>query len=228
MAILIVDDERDLREIMAFNLLRAGFDTMEAGSAEEAMPIMCSRDNGVELILLDVMMGGMSGFEFAEALREKGIETPVIFLTALSQEMDLLKGFSVGGDDYIAKPFSVAEVVARVKAVLSRTMQQSSKEIKVGNITIDVEQKSVEILGTVIQLTKTEFGLLYILANRPQKTFSREELLDKVWGDDVFVESRTVDVHITRLRKKIKDSDVSIVSRSGYGYSLNANDSDEQ
>ncbi len=201
---------------------------MEAGSAEEAMPIMCSRDNGVELILLDVMMGGMSGFEFAEALREKGIETPVIFLTALSQEMDLLKGFSVGGDDYIAKPFSVAEVVARVKAVLSRTMQQSSKEIKVGNITIDVEQKSVEILGTVIQLTKTEFGLLYILANRPQKTFSREELLDKVWGDDVFVESRTVDVHITRLRKKIKDSDVSIVSRSGYGYSLNANDSDEQ
>lgn len=220
MSILIVDDEQDLREIIAFNLLRAGFDTMEAASAEEALSLLDKKDNGIELILLDVMMGGMTGFEMAKVLREQGNKTPIIFLTALSQEMDLLKGFEVGGDDYIAKPFSVAEVVARVKAVMTRSATEKIQNINLGSIRIDVEQKTVEIQGTVIQLTKTEFGLLYILANRPQKTFTREELLDKVWGDDVFVESRTVDVHITRLRKKIKGSDISIVSRSGYGYSL--------
>lgn len=224
MAVLIVDDERDLREIIAFNLLRAGYDTMEAASAEEALALLGRKENDIELILLDVMMGGMSGFEMASELRNQGNKTPIIFLTALSQEMDLLKGFSVGGDDYISKPFSVAEVVARVKAVLTRSTTDVAKNIKIGSILIDVEQKSVEIEGDVIQLTKTEFGLLYILANRPQKTFTREELLDKVWGDDVFVESRTVDVHITRLRKKIKGSDVSIVSRSGYGYSLSVNE----
>ncbi len=222
MAILIVDDERDLREILAFNLSRAGFETYEAASAEEALPLIIeSRD--IQLILLDVMMSGKSGFELATILREQGIKMPIIFLTALDQEMDLLKGFSVGGDDYIAKPFSVAEVVARVKAVLSRSSVEVRKEIAVGDILIEIDHKSVKIAGEEITLTRTEFGLLSILATKPQKTFSREELLDKVWGSDVYVEPRTVDVHITRLRKKIEDSNVSIISRSGYGYSLNIN-----
>ncbi len=218
--ILVVDDERDLREILGFNLSRIGYNTIEATSAEEAGEII---DGGapVELILLDVMMGKMNGFEFAELLKSKGVNIPIIFLTALDTEGDLLKGFSIGADDYISKPFSIAEVQARVKAVLSRTSQaEVSSTLKVGNITIDQEAKSVMIGEEQILLTKTEFQLLLMLASKPSKTFSREELLNKVWGTDVFVEARTVDVHIARLRKKIDSADAQIVSRSGYGYSL--------
>lgn len=219
--ILVVDDERDLREILGFNLSRIGYNTIEATSAEEAGEII---DGGapVELILLDVMMGKMNGFEFAELLKSKGVNIPIIFLTALDTEGDLLKGFSIGADDYISKPFSIAEVQARVKAVLSRTskMQEDSNTLRVGNITIDQEAKSVMIGEEQILLTKTEFQLLLMLASKPSKTFSREELLNKVWGTDVFVEARTVDVHIARLRKKIDSADAQIVSRSGYGYSL--------
>lgn len=221
--ILIVDDERDLREILIFNLTRAGFETIEAASAEEAGELITAHQ-GIELILLDVMMGGKSGFEFAAIIRAKGLKIPIIFLTALGEQSDLLKGFAVGGDDYIAKPFSVAEVIARVKAVLARSSVEAAKKITIGDIVIDAEAKSVAVSGRELQLTKTEYGLLYILASKGQKTFSREELLDKVWGSDVFVAHRTVDVHITRLRKKLEGSTVAITSRSGYGYWLSVND----
>ncbi|MFI3287343.1 MAG: response regulator transcription factor [Rikenellaceae bacterium] len=218
--ILIVDDERDLREILAFNLSRVGYTTIEAASAEEAATIVES-GAPIKLILLDVMMGKMNGFEFAELLKSKDIDIPVIFLTALDTEGDLLKGFSLGADDYISKPFSIAEVQARVKAVLSRSGQEEAiSTIKVGNVTIDQEAKSVMIDSNQILLTKTEFQLLLMLSQKPSKTFSREELLNKVWGTDVYVEPRTVDVHIARLRKKIEGADVQIISRSGYGYSL--------
>lgn len=217
--ILIVDDERDLREILAFNLSRAGHQTIEAASAEEADAIL--RDGMVvDLILLDVMMGGRNGFEFASDLRQRGVVTPIVFLTALDTESDLLHGFKLGADDYIAKPFSVAEVLARVSAVLTRTGAGKGRTLCYADIEVDVESKTVKITDGDVCLTKTEFALLSILIDRPTKTFSREELLDKVWGRDVYVEPRTVDVHITRLRKKIERSIAHIVSRSGYGYSL--------
>ncbi len=228
--ILIVDDERDLREILSFNLSREGYTTLQAASAEEADSILrnaLETDNPVELILLDVMMGKKSGFQWATELREDGVQTPIIFLTALDTQDNLLKGFSVGADDYISKPFSVAEVLARVCAVLARSSTSgggyetaAADRICIGDIAIDLEAKSVEICGEVVKLTKTEFQLLELLAKKPEKTYSREELLDKVWGIDVFVESRTVDVHIARLRKKIEGSGVAISSKSGYGYSL--------
>lgn len=217
--ILIVDDERDLREILAFNLSRNGFRTIEASSAEEADAII-KEGTDVQLILLDVMMGGRSGFEFAADLRERGECVPIIFLTALDTENDILRGFKLGADDYIAKPFSVAEVLARVNAVMARTAQVKTETLFFADIQIDMESKVARINGREVCLTKTEFALLRILVDRPSKTFSREELLDKVWGGGVFVESRTVDVHIARLRKKIEASTVQIISRSGYGYSL--------
>ncbi len=217
--ILVVDDERDLREIIAFNLSRSGYTTLEAASAEEAGEIVES-GVAIDLILLDVMMGAQNGFEFADALRQRGVETPIIFLTALDTEDNLLKGFSLGADDYISKPFSIAEVQARVKAVMLRSGSEPDTTISVGDITLDIESKNVKVAGTDVQLTKTEFQLLLLMAKKPEKSFSREELLSKVWGSDVFVESRTVDVHIARLRKKIEKSDLQIVSRSGYGYSL--------
>lgn len=221
--ILIVDDERDLREILVFNLARAGFETIEGSSAEEALELISTHSN-IELILLDVMMGGKSGFECAQIIRAQGSRTPIIFLTALGEQSDLLNGFSVGGDDYITKPFSVAEVVARVKAVLARSSVGVAKTITIGDIVIDTESKSVTMASRELQLTKTEYGLLYILASKSPKTFSREELLNRVWGSDVFVEQRTVDVHITRLRKKLEHSSVAITSRSGYGYGLSVNE----
>ncbi len=217
--ILIVDDERDLREILAFNLSRIGYTTLEAVSAYEAEGVLKSEVK-VDLILLDVMMGEKSGFEFASELKSQGVEVPIIFLTALDTESDLLKGFSLGADDYIAKPFSIAEVQARVNAVLLRTSEKSSHLVSVGDITLDTEAKMVKIAGQDVQLTKTEFKLLLLMAKKPEKSFSREELLSKVWGNDVYVESRTVDVHIARLRKKIEGSELQIISRSGYGYSL--------
>ncbi len=217
--ILIVDDERDLREILAFNLSRLGYVTLEAASAFEAEGVIKSEVK-VDLILLDVMMGEKSGFEFASELKTKGVAVPIIFLTALDTESDLLKGFSLGADDYIAKPFSIAEVQARVNAVLLRTSEKSNPIISIGDITLDTEAKTVKIGTEDVQLTKTEFKLLLLMAKKPEKSFSREELLSKVWGNDVYVESRTVDVHIARLRKKIESSELQIISRSGYGYSL--------
>ncbi len=217
--VLIVDDEQDLRSILAFNLQRAGYTTIEAASAEEAQDIIQSGQS-VQLILLDVMMGSQNGFEFADSLKTKGIEIPIIFITALDTEDNLLKGFSLGADDYISKPFSMAEVQARIKAVLQRASNDNPGIIKLGDISLNLESKTVMIAQNYVQLTKTEFQLLHILVQKPSKTFSREELLNKVWGADVCVETRTVDVHIARLRKKIEGSELNITSRSGYGYSI--------
>ena len=218
--ILVVDDEDDLREILRFNLENEGYDVDTAASAEEALGML---DNGYRLILLDVMMTGMSGFQMAEKMRKAGDTTPIIFLTAKDTENDLLTGFSVGGDDYIAKPFSVKEVAARVKAVLKRNLSAgaaATTEISVGGIRIDPAMKSVRVKETSVSLTKTEFELLLMLARNPNHVFSREEILSKVWESDVYVLERTVDVHITRLRKKLGDEGKRIINRSGYGYCL--------
>ena len=217
--ILVVDDEDDLREILRFNLESEGYEVDTAASAEEALGMLGAE---YRLILLDVMMTGMSGFQMAEKMRKAGNTTPIIFLTAKDTENDLLTGFSVGGDDYIAKPFSVKEVAARIKAVLKRNSSAgtAATEISVGEIRIDPAMKSVRVKGDPISLTKTEFELLLMLARNTNRILSREEILSKVWESDVYVLERTVDVHITRLRKKLGSEGRRIVNRSGYGYCL--------
>lgn len=218
--ILVVDDEEDLREILKFNLESEGYLVDTALSAEEALKMLSET---YDLILLDVMMGGMSGFRMAEKLRKDlHNATPIIFLTAKDTENDMLTGFNIGGDDYISKPFSIKEVSARVKAVMKRagSLDASNKKqtIDVGKMHIDLATKSVSIDEHIIPITKKEFEILNMLAQSPGKIFSREDILNKVWNDDSYVLERTVDVHITRLRKKLGEQGKHIVNRSGYGY----------
>ena len=221
--ILIVDDEQDICEILEFNLANEGFDVTCANSAEEALEKITS-DHA--LILLDVMMGGMSGFKMAEKLRKENNNMPIIFLTAKDTENDMLTGFSVGGDDYISKPFSIKEVIARVKVVLKRYNKPNqsaqpvneNKKLAFGNLAIDFEMKEVFINGESIGLTKTEFEILTLLASNPTRIFSREDMIEHLWKDAPYVTERTVDVHITRLRKKLGNMANLISSRSGYGY----------
>ncbi len=224
--ILIVDDEQDICEILSFNLANEGYEVDTAQSAEEALAKL-SPDHA--LILLDVMMGGMSGYKMAEQLRKDGNTVPVIFLTARDTENDMLTGFSVGGDDYISKPFSIKEVAARVKAVLKRTAQRDpnasaaapSAVMTFGDVVIDAATKEVRIGDRPVALTRTEFELLTTLASNPSRVFSREDLIERIWQDTPFVTERTVDVHITRLRKKLGERAGLIASRSGYGYRFN-------
>lgn len=220
--ILVVDDEEDLCEILQFNLESEGFAVDIANSAEEALKILTDQH---ELILLDIMMEGMSGFKMAEKVRkELHLSVPIIFLTAKDTENDMLTGFSIGGDDYISKPFSIKEVSARVKAVLKRTgnkdLPEKKKVIEIGELTIDLTGKNIYLNDHPVQLTKKEFEILTMMAKAPNRIFSREDILRKVWQEDGYVLERTVDVHITRLRKKLGDFGKHIANRSGYGYCL--------
>ena len=216
--ILVVDDEPDLREILQCNLEAAGYDVDTASSAEEALQMM---DRCPSLLLLDVMMGGMSGFALAKVLREEqGLKVPIIFLTAKDTEEDLLHGFSVGADDYISKPFSLQEVMARVKAVLRRAEVTESAErpTSADLLQLDAERKVVRIGSAEIPLSKKEFGILNILTANPGKVFSREQILEEVWQGESYVLDRTVDVHIAHVRKKLGDMGNRIVNRQGHGY----------
>lgn len=221
--ILVVDDEEDLCEILQFNLESEGYAVDIANSAEQALKIITDDH---QLILLDVMMEGMSGFKMAEKVRrDLHMTTPIIFLTAKDTENDMLTGFSIGGDDYIAKPFSIKEVSARVKAVLKRTGivgTVPSQEIVIGELIINSVTKNITLKGQPVLLTKKEFEILSILAKSPNRIFSREDILGRVWEDDGYVLERTVDVHITRLRKKLGEFGKHIANRSGYGYCLEA------
>ncbi|GAT62436.1 winged helix-turn-helix domain-containing protein [Paludibacter jiangxiensis] len=218
--LLIVEDEPDLCEILQFNLESEGYTVDIANSAEEALTKNLAQ---YDLLLLDVMMGQMSGFKLAQLLKSKP-ETkhiPIIFLTARVTENDVLTGFNTGADDYILKPFSIKVVAARIKAVLSRTRSgnaQSNELVRFETMEIDLNAKQVSIAGKSIELTKTEFELLALFVQNPTKVFSRESILTQVWTEDVYVTDRTVDVHITRLRKKIEPYGKNIVTRSGYGY----------
>lgn len=222
--ILIVDDEPDIREILQFNLENAGYDVVAAASAEAALEIC---DSGIDLILLDVMMDGISGFKMAEILRkERHNQVPVIFLTARSAENDLLTGFSAGGDDYIPKPFSINEVLARVKAVLKRStaprQDKAPEEIVLGKLRIDVTRKMVYVNGVAVLLPKKELEILTLLASHPGRIYSREEMINELWEDAPYVLDRTVDVHIARIRSKLGECKGYLTNRSGYGYSMNA------
>lgn len=218
--ILVVDDEEDLCEILRFNLKNEGYDVTTAYSAEEALQLDLPK---FQLILLDVMMGEISGFKMASMLKERKETThiPVIFITAKDTVNDTCTGFSIGADDYISKPFSIREVILRVKAVLRRTagvVPAVSHNLQYEDLTIDLESKKVRIGDREVALTKKEFQILQLLLENPGKVFSREEILKKVWTDEVYVLDRTVDVKITRLRKKITPYDSHIVTRQGYGY----------
>lgn len=215
--ILVVDDEPDLREILQCNLENAGYEVDTAESAEEALHKLSPEH---DLILLDVMLGGMSGFRMANKLRnELKLHTPIIFLTAKDTENDLLTGFSAGGDDYISKPFSLHEVLARIKAVLRRTKKAPEHtELRAGNLLIDFAKKMVYAEGQEVRLSPKEFGILRLLAQQPGRVYSREEILAEVWHGDSYVLDRTVDVHIARVRRKLGESAYHITNRQGYGY----------
>ena len=219
--ILIVDDEPVICEVLEFNLTNEGFEVDCAHSAAEALKHL---SNDHSLILLDVMMGGMSGYKLAELLRQKKNKIPIIFLTAKDSENDMLTGFSVGGDDYISKPFSIKEVIARVKAVLKRSEQSSDKSkthLEFNDLKIDLELKELTIGEKKIPLTKTEFEITVLLSENPDRIFSRNEIIDRVWKEAPYVTERTVDVHITRLRKKLGDKASIISNRAGFGYRFN-------
>jgi DNA-binding response OmpR family regulator len=219
--ILIIDDEPDIREILQFNIENEGFITDVAASAEEAEQKTAKQN--FDLLLLDVMLGGMSGFQFAKKLKEKGNEIPVVFLTAKDTENDMLTGFSLGADDFIRKPFSIKEVIARIKSVLKRSKiidyEQKENFYEFETLKIDFEGKMVEIDQKRMVLTKKEFEILVFLIKNQGKIFTREDILNHVW-DGTIVIDRTVDVHITRLRKKLGDYGEMIVNRTGYGYTF--------
>lgn len=233
--ILVVDDEEDLCEILQFNLELEGYMVDVAHSAEEALHLRLS-DYG--LVLLDIMMGQISGFKMARMMRESEDtkHVPIIFITARDAENDLVTGFNLGADDYISKPFSIKEVILRVKAVMRRTAvvespgnnvvlvgkinKSGANVISYEGIEVDLDSKSVMVDGCEVAFTKREFELLKLFIENPNKVFSREEILKLVWHDDVCVLDRTVDVNITRVRKKIGRYGSNLVSRQGYGYSF--------
>lgn len=228
MKILVVDDEQDICEILQYNLETEGFEVVTANSAEEALQLPMHE---FSLILLDVMMGEMSGFQMARRLKNSPTtaQIPIIFITALEGEDSLVKGLNIGADDYIAKPLSMKEVMARVRAVLRRTSHTLSKQedtpitssdnrICYEGITLDLNAKTVTLDGEELICTKLEFELLSFFLQHPCRVYSREDLLNYCWPQDVVVLDRTVDVNITRLRKKIGRYGKQIKTRVGYGY----------
>lgn len=223
--ILVVDDEQDLLEILKFNLETEGYEVATASSAEEALEMDIA---SFDLLLLDVMMGGMSGFAMARKLKDNPTtaNVPIIFLTARDTENDTVTGFNLGADDYISKPFSLREVMVRVRAVLRRTANNveegEPQVLSYQGIVMNLDKKTVSIEGEDVPFTKTEFELLHLLLNERGRVFSRQELIERIWPKDVLVLDRTVDVNITRLRKKIGPFAKCIVTRLGFGYYFDA------
>jgi two-component system alkaline phosphatase synthesis response regulator PhoP len=218
--VLVVDDEEDICEIIKFNLESEGFYVDTVTSSEEALNKKLEK---YQLFLLDIMMKGMSGYRLADEIRKrKKLHVPIIFISAKNTENDKLTGFSVGADDYITKPFSVKEIVARVKAVIRRVESNNEPasagaSIKVAGIELDIQKKRVYVDEIKKDLTPIEFQLLYLLLKHQGRIFTREHILNTVWKD-VNVTDRTVDVHITRLRKKLGDYGNNLVTRKGFGY----------
>lgn len=224
--ILVVDDEQDLCEILKFNLETEGYGVETANSAEEALEKDVA---SFDLLLLDVMMGGMSGFQMAKQLKATPAtaQIPIIFLTARDTENDTVTGFNLGADDYISKPFSIREVLVRIRAVIRRTADKNGKDneptmISYQGLVLNLDKKTVSIDGENVPFTKTEFELLRLLLEEKGRVFSRQELIDRVWPKDVLVLDRTVDVNITRMRKKIGKFAKCIVTRLGFGYYFDA------
>lgn len=215
--ILIIEDDENIRDIVSFNLEHEGYMVDSAGSAEEGLQKI-SRD--ISLIILDVMLPGMSGFDLAHTLRSRKDSTPIIFLTARTDQEDLLNGFRSGGDDYICKPFSKAELIARIKAVLRRSAAGSVAVHKCGPLTMDLDAGTATLDGREIVFSRKEFDILALLIRNQGSYFSRNEIIRQLWVDAPYVVDRTVDVHVTHIRNKLGECKDILVSRTGFGYSL--------
>ncbi len=221
--ILVVDDERSISDILKINLEKEGYFVLTAADGEEGLNLALREE--VDLVLLDVMLPKMDGFEVCKKIRQKS-EVPIVMLTARSEEIDKILGLELGADDYVTKPFSVRELLARVKANLRRTVSQKEAEpsegdIKIGEITINTERYELRKRGKVIELTLREFELVRFLAETPNRICSRDTILRKVWGYEYVGDDRTVDVTISRLREKIEDNPGEpeyIMTRRGIGY----------
>ncbi|MFM9913088.1 MAG: phosphate regulon transcriptional regulator PhoB [Methylophilaceae bacterium] len=224
-SILVVEDEPAIQELLTLNLKQAGYQPLRAMSVEQAQLLM--REAQPDLIILDWMLPGMSGIEFARRLKSDGAskDIPIIMLTAKGEEIDKVRGLEVGADDYVTKPFSPRELLARIKAVLRRRAPQMTDDpVEVGGLRVDPITRRVTGNGATIDLGPTEFRLLHFLMANPERVHSRSNVLDKVWGDGVYVEDRTVDVHIRRLRKALESSghEELIQTVRGVGYRLSA------
>ena len=222
--ILVVDDEDTLCEVLRFNLEVTGYDVDVAQSAEEALTKISQTP--YNLIILDVMMGETSGFTLARKLKadKDTKDIPIVFLTARDSEDYMIAGLNIGADDYIFKPYTIRNIVARVGTVLRRTMpveeepEEDKNVIHVGELSIDTTSRSVYINGNYIRMPRKEYEILKLFVSTPGRVYTREEILSKIWGDDVVVIPRVVDVNVTRLRKKLGDFGDRIMTRSGYGY----------
>lgn len=219
--ILVVDDERDILEILEYNLRQNGYDVTTASDGEQALKL--AREYRPDLILLDIMMPKMDGVETCRRLRElpemRG--TYIVFLTARSEEYSEIAGFEAGGDDYLSKPVKTRVLLSRIKAMLRRSMEleaEESKPLRVAELEILRDEYLVYKNGEPLNLPKKEFELLYFLASRPGKVFSREILLEKIWGNDVYVVARTIDVHIRKLREKIGEDYIQTIKGVGYKF----------
>ena len=225
--ILVVDDDPAIREVITLALMRGGHEVLEAGNALDARQIIASQ--APDLILLDWMLPGQSGFEFARALQRDTSykQIPVIMLTARDEEEDKVAALEAGADDYVAKPFSISELLARIKAVLRRTRRNSDGEIlETGTLRLDPATHRVSINNTSLELAPVEFQLLQFFMNHPERVYSRQQLIDQVWGTSVYVEERTVDVHIRRLRMALEPSghDQLLQTVRGTGYRFSTHD----
>ena len=222
--ILVVDDEEDLCEILKFNLEIEGYEVDAAYSAEDALKMDLKN---YHLLMLDVMMGEISGFHMAKKVREnKELDLmPIMFLTAKDTENDMIYGLNIGADDYISKPYSIREVTARIKAILRRRQISGNQPniISYQSLKMDLSKKKTFIGEEEISLTKKEFEILKLLLDNQGQVFSRDEILSRIWTDEVYVLDRTIDVNITRLRKKIGDYGKNIITRLGYGYCFENN-----
>ena len=217
--VLLVDDEQDILDILEFNFSASGYQVTTANSAEEALRLDLQR---FHLIILDVMLGGMSGFKAAMLLKQnpQTASIPIIFLTAKNAREDIIDGLRIGVDDYVTKPFSVQELLLRAQAVLRRSYHRPiQEEVKsYGGMFLDREGKTLSIDGTPVSLTRTEFNILDLMMGHPGMVYSREQILDHAWPEGVLVTDRSVDVSITRLRKKIAPYSHCIITRPGHGY----------
>ncbi|WKJ91165.1 phosphate regulon transcriptional regulator PhoB [Methylomonas montana] len=223
--ILVVEDEEAIREMLVMVLEQAALNVVAVGSAEQAMESLA--DNMVDLILLDWMLPGISGVELARRLKnEPGYkDLPIILLTARGEEEDKIRGLEIGADDYVTKPFSPKELIARIKAVMRRSGKLSeSGQLSVGDLTLDAEQHKLSIAGRSLEVSPTEFRLMQFFMTNPDKVYSRTHLLDQVWGRSVYIEERTVDVHIRRLRKILaaygREELIQTVRGFGYRFSM--------
>ena len=216
--IMVVDDEMHIRELVRFYLDKAGFDTIEAANAEEALDIV--ENQYIDLAVVDIMMPGRDGFELVEQMRQYR-EFPVIMLTAKSQSKDKLRGFSLGIDDYVTKPFDPDELMARVKTILKRYSINSSNVVKIGDVIFDGDKYEVRYQDQIIHLPLKQFELAFELAKNPNQIFTREQLIEKIWGMDYDGFDRTVDVHIKRIRENLGHlPGFKVVTVRGLGYKI--------